>query len=328
MAFSGTVSQTVFTTRKVVDSAIRRTKLRAQQITTEHLTVANDQLYLLLSELANKGAPLWCIQKCVLPLYAGSSEVATYAGTVDILNANIRQTTQLSGTVTTTSTSYTLDIGATTAVTVVGIEWSGSSTTIAIQSSPDGSTWTTLQSETPSAQAGDRTWFDLNATANTRYIRVVASTGVLNFTSVYFGNNPLEIPLGRINRDQYTSLPNKSLESERPLQYWLDRQALSPVIRVWPVPNTTAENRQIVAWVHRHIMDVGALSQQIEVPQRWLEAITAGLAYRVGREFPETDEAVLARLGGEAAVALAVAEDEERDNSPITFAPNIAPYTR
>ena len=55
MAYSNTVSQTVFNTRKVIENAIRRCKLPAETITAEHVDIVNDQLYLLLSDLANLG---------------------------------------------------------------------------------------------------------------------------------------------------------------------------------------------------------------------------------------------------------------------------------
>ncbi len=46
MATSGTVSTTNFTTRQVIDHAFRRCRLGAQQITSEMIDVANDQLYI------------------------------------------------------------------------------------------------------------------------------------------------------------------------------------------------------------------------------------------------------------------------------------------
>ena len=52
MATSGTVSTTQFTTRQVIDHAYRRCRLGAQQITSEMIDIANDQLYLILSNLA------------------------------------------------------------------------------------------------------------------------------------------------------------------------------------------------------------------------------------------------------------------------------------
>ena len=71
MAYSGTISQTVFNTGRVIDNAFRRCKLPAEQISGEYIEIANDCLYLMLSDLANQGVPLWTIEKIILPLYNG-----------------------------------------------------------------------------------------------------------------------------------------------------------------------------------------------------------------------------------------------------------------
>lgn len=55
MAYSGTISQTIFDTRRVIENAARRCKMPPQTLTAEHIDVANDQLYLMLSALANQG---------------------------------------------------------------------------------------------------------------------------------------------------------------------------------------------------------------------------------------------------------------------------------
>lgn len=328
MAYSGTVSQTRFTTRKVIDSAIRRCRLRAEQITAEHISIANDQLYLFLSDLANQGLPLWCVQKSIYPLYAGSGQIVTHSGTVDILNSNLRTIKELSTAPVTTATSYTWDFGTATPVTTVGLVWAADPPPLAFQRSDDGLVWSTAQSEQPSADAGEWTWFDTDTSAASRYFRVLAVTGVINASRVVVGNNPTEIPLSRMNRDQYTNLPNKSFESNRPLQYWLDRQAASPTMNLWPLPNSAAETSQIVVWAQRHIMDVGAMTQQVEVPQRWLEALTAGLAAKLAMEILEVDPGLIGLLDQKAAIALATAQAEERDNSPIQIMPNFSAYTR
>ena len=100
--------------------------------------------------------------------------------------------------------------------------------------------------ETPSAVAGQWTWFDLDSSVAARYFRVLATSGTLGFSQIYLGNMPTEIPLARINRDDYTNLPNKSFQSSRPLQFWFDRQVNQPVMRLWPVPNAQASLNQIV----------------------------------------------------------------------------------
>ena len=75
-------------------------------------------------------------------------------------------------------------------------------------------------------------------------------------------------------------------------------------------------------------MDVGTMTQEIEVPQRWYEAIVAMLAAKMALEILEVDAGMISMLDAKAERALYVAQAEERDNSPMMIAPNIAVYTR
>lgn len=328
MAYSNTVSQTVFNTRRVIENAVRRCKVPAEQISAEYVDVANDQLYLLLSDLANQGAPLWCIEKVIMPLYDGVGDVPLATETVDILNSNFRQLQTVSGVNVDTATSRTIDFSDATFVTTVGILWSGASVPIALERSTDNVVWETIQTETPSATAGEWTWYDLDSSIATRYFRVRATSGTLGFSQIYTGNQPTEIPLARMNRDDYTNLPNKYFQSNRPLQYWYDRKIPQPIMHLWPVPNAAAEICQLVLWRQRYIMDVGTMTQELEVPQRWYEAIVAMLAAKMALEIVEVDPQMIPMLDAKAAQALMIAQAEERDNSPMMIAPNISPYTR
>jgi hypothetical protein len=328
MAYSNTVSQTVFNTRKVIENAIRRCKLPAESITAEYVDIANDQLYLLLSDLANMGAPLWCIEKQIIPLYNGVGDVVLDTKVVDILNSNLRQLQTVSGVDTTTSTTHTIAFGGDTFVTTVGVKWLAASVPIALERSPDNIVWETIQTENPVATTGEWTWFDLESSVATPYFRVRATSGTLSFEEIYTGNMPTEIPLARMNRDDYTNLPNKYFQSNRPLQYWYDRLIPNPVMHLWPVPNSGADTSQLVIWIQRYIMDVGTMTQELEVPQRWYEAIVSMLAAKMAMEIVEVDVGMIGMLDAKAQQALYTAQAEERDNSPMMIAPNIAMYTR
>lgn len=327
MAFSGSVSQTTFTTRKVVDAAARRCGLFPSQVSGEHMSIALDVLYLLLSGLANQGAPLWCLEKCVYPLYEGANFITTYAGTVDIANASLRSLQQVSGTLTSTTTTQTTQFTSATQVTTVGIKWSSTSAPIEMLRSDDGANWTSVLSDAPSAVAGEWSWFDIEVPVAALYFRITASTGTLDTETVVLGNTPTEIPLARLNKDDYFNLPNKTFQSASPLQYWLDRKALSPVMRLWPAPSAAAEYKQIVTLTHRHIMDVGTYQQSIEVPQRWLDAVIAMLAAKLALEWPDVDPGRVPMLDQKAASALYEAQQEESDDSPIRWTPDISAYT-
>ncbi len=330
MAVSGTVSTTVFNTRKVIDHAYRRCRIPPEGISSEQISFALDTLYLVLSALANRGLQLWCIERFLMPLYQAQGLMTLPDGVVDILNTNLRtvEVSNVNTTNTSTSTTYQTLFPAATQVTTVGIEWSGASTAYALETSTDGATWLTVETvANPNAVANDVTWVDIQGSLATLYFRVRATTGTLNQTQVLLANTPNEIPMARLNRDDYVNLPNKAFEG-RPLQFWVDRLLNNPVLYLWPVPSAQFVTAQVVVWVKRYIMDVGTMTQEIEIPQRWYDAVVYVLASRLAEETPTVDPQMIAILDQKAQRALLEAENEERDDSPIYLTPNIAVYTR
>ena len=328
MAVSGTVSQTVFNTRKVVDHAFRRCRLPPEGVSSEQLQVALENLYLVLSALANRGLQLWCIERYLMPLYEAQGLIEMPDGIVDILNTNLRTLQQVSGTEVKTSIAVTTEFTTQTQVTNVGIEWSGLSTSIALETSDDGVVWTTVATEpNPSSTAGVYNWYDIEGALATFFFRVRSTSGNLNAATVFLGNTPTEIPMARLNRDDYVNLPNKQFQG-RPLQFWVNRQLNNPILYLWPVPSAQFVTAQVVVWIKRYIMDVGTLTQEIEVPQRWYDAMVYQLAAKLAEEIPTVDPQMISILDQKAQRALIEAENEERDDSPIYLTPNIAVYTR
>jgi hypothetical protein len=329
VAVSGTVSQTIFNTRKVIDHAFRKCRLPPETVGGEQMTVAQESLYLILSSLANRGIQLWCIDKLILPLYENEAAVPVGNGIVDLLNTNYRTIQYLTPTSETVAADrVTFNLGTSEIVTTVGILWSGASAAFNLQVSTDNVSWTTVKSVSDPGQiAGEWTWVDIDGSVATQYFRVVAPGGTLSQTDVLVGNTPNEIMMARLNRDSYSNLPNKTFTG-KPLQFWLDRTLNEPVMYVWPVPDSAQSLGQVVTYAKRYIMDVGTLTQEIDVPQRWYEAIVYLLAARLAEELPQVEPGYVQVLDQKALRALSEAEMEERDNSPIYFTPNISIYTR
>lgn len=351
MTVSGTISQTTFETRKVIDHAVRYCKLVPQQLGAEQLEVARDQLWLLLSSLANRGIQLWCIERKLVPLYEGQAQVSALVGTVDVLNANLRMLTRLSGTYSSTAggtvasafdNDFTTTLTQTAPLGSVVAQWSsatavstvgylpGASATLALvfERSDDGVTWTTVGT-VASQSFTDNVWewFDTDTAVAATYFRVRATSGTIVAREVYLGNNPMAIPMSRLNRDNYTAFVNRTFQG-RPLQYWFDRQRDAPVFNIWPVTDNGHRYAQIEMWRKRYVMDVGTLPQTLDIPQRWYEAVVLQLAARISALLPEVPDDRMANLIALADRRLREAEDEERDNSPIQWAPSIRVYTR
>ena len=328
MAYSGAVSGTTFNALKVVDHAFRRCRLPAQSITSEMHSYALDSLYLMLSELANIKTPSWCIEKMVLPMYQNQPIVTLPPGTVEVLNLNYRTLQIVTGANTTAGNLYQVNFTTTTVVDTVGVQWSGTSVPLYFQVSTNGSNWTTVGSYDDTNVAGEISWTDISGALPYQYFRIYTQdpNDVFNYTAIEMGNLPQEIPLGQLNRDSYVNQSNKVFPG-RPSNYYFQRDLPEPVVYLWPAPFSAAEQAQLVLWRHRQIMDTQNLRQEVEVPQRWLEAIIDGLAARVAAETPQVDLQVMAVREQKAAISLQRAWDGDNDGSPIQINPGIRAYT-
>lgn len=351
MTTSGTVSTTVFNTNNILDMAFRRCKIAPEIVTSEMQQTALDSLYLMVSSLCNQGIQLWTVEKIIMPFYLGNGYIELPAGTIDLLNQNYRTISQYTGLITasegipdyaddsdlatactqTTPNGWIFqDLKAQQNISTIGFNmYSAGTYDMKVSYSNNLVDWYDVLE--PGAQvytAGQWRWYDLNPSINGQYWKLQALNGtVLDVAEFVTAGNPTEIPLARLNQDDYTNLPNKTFQG-RPLQFWLDRQLAAPVMRLWPTPNQQAEFAQMVAWRQRHIMDVGSLTETLEVPQRWVDAIAWNLAYRLCYEIQQVDIAMADRLKPIADERMALAFGEERDNSPFQMYPNISPYTR
>jgi hypothetical protein len=326
MAYSGNVSGTTFNALKVVDHAFRRCRLPAQAITSEMHSYALDSLYLMLSELANIKTPSWCIEQLILPMYENQPLITLPPGTVEVLNLNYRVLQLLDGATVTTSTSYTVNFTTQTVVNTVGIKWSAAAVPVNFQVSTNGSSWTTVGTSSVTASAGEITWTDISGALPYAYFRIVATSGTLSYSAITLGNLPQQIPLGQLNRDSYVNQSNLQFPS-RPSSYYFQRDLPEPVVYLWPAPFSAAEQAQLILWRHRQIMDTENLQQEVEVPQRWLQAIVDGLASKVAAETPQVDMALMPMLDQRAAASMQRAWDGDNDGSPIQINPGIRAYT-
>lgn len=350
MATSGTVSATVFNTNSILDQAFRRCKMPPELVSSEMQDTALQSLYLLISALCNRGLQLWTVEKLILPLYLGNGYVTMPAGTVDLLNTNYRTIERFSNTVTSSSGTASfaedndlltsclqtaingnivVNLGSAQLVTTIGINMASAGTyTLQVEWSDDLVTWTSVIAPGATVYtAGSWNWYDITPNISHVYWRLRETGGAtMNVAEFVVAGNPTEIPMARLNQDDYTNLPNKSFQG-RPLQFWFDRQLAYPVARMWPVPNQAAQFAQMVTWRQRHIMDVGTLQQTIELPQRWVDAITWQLAHRLCFEIQQVDINLSDKLAPIAEQTLQMAMMEETDDSPFMVAPNISPYT-
>jgi hypothetical protein len=154
----------------------------------------------------------------------------------------------------------------------------------------------------------------------------VSGGATLALREFYVGNNSREITMSRLNRDDYTNLPNRNFTANQPYQFWFNRTVPNPEIYLWPVPSDPFV--QMTVWYSKQVMNVGELTDELQIPQRWYLAVVSMLAHQMSMELPQVDLARIQYLEAQAEKYLAIAEAEERDRSPIFFSPNISVYTK
>lgn len=306
MATSGTVGLTRIDTIKLLEKVTRRCGLGPQMLTPELVDTAMDSLFMLLLSLSNRGLNLWCIDKQIIPLQAGRATYTLPAGTQDILNLLHCVPSET-------------DTGT---IVRFGVKFSVLPTLpYELQKSDDGITWTTVALfDVPSST--DYDWYDLDPAQTAEMYQIVSNGTVEN---LLLASKVREITVSQLNRDDYTSQPDKTKQSNMVTSFYFEK-LLEPKITLWPVPSD--DTAHLVLYRYRQIQDIGSLTQEVEIPSRWYEAVSWQWAARLAFELPGVDAARRAEVVQMAQGMVIEVEGGETDNAPVYFAPNISVYTR
>jgi hypothetical protein len=105
------------------------------------------------------------------------------------------------------------------------------------------------------------------------------SVNFLDIDNVFVRTSGIDVQLDPYSDDEYAAIPNKSSEAARPLIYNVGKSITTMTLRVWPVPEGAIT---LYADGQRVIEDVTALTETLDIPQEWTEAVHYGLAARLG----------------------------------------------
>lgn len=304
---------------------------------------ARRSLNLLQSQWSNKNLNLWTLEEVGLSLITNQSTYALPAGTVDVIQCLLRTNTRPSGTATSTAggtaaNAFDNDLdtactqtapngriyldygeGATATIQMVGLRVAADiSMAVIYEYSSDLVTWTEAVSVAETDYDSATTaWTTVPAPFAARYFSIRAEDGAtLNVTEAIWITNLVDTTLGRIAISDYFSVGQKNTPG-RPSAFDVNR-LIAPTLVLYPPPISTytlAVYKRI-----RHLYDVTSATETFDVPQRFLEAITADLALHLARKFAPARKADL-QADADAAWMIAAAED--RDRAPLSFTPDL-----
>jgi len=126
-----------------------------------------------------------------------------------------------------------------------------------------------------------------------------------------------DLTITRISVSTYATIPNK-LAQGRPIQVWIERLD-TPRITVYPIPDNS-QPYVFVYWRLRRMQDAGTGVNTMDMPFRFYEAMTAGLAYHLALKIPGAMER-LGVLKEQYDSAWELASSEDREKAAVRFVP-------
>jgi len=354
LAYSGTTGETTINVDQLISYAFRDSGKSAEEMTPELVDAGKQALFYNLQNLSNLGVNLWLLDNILLGAQTDQQILTLPKTTIDIREANwvyvqnMQPTSALplDNSQAPNLFTQTLDGYATSTVSKnwFGAAYSpeqrvfyvgfnayspGVPTTynFVYETSNDGVNWTNQQT-LPATTLNDSEWayFNVNITQNYTYYRLRETVlPTFSLRQIVFSQSQQVIPLARLNRDDYWNLPNKQFPSVRSLQYWYDRK-IEPQMYLWPVPNNDFQMFQLI--IEKQMQDVGSLTNEIYVPDRWIASVQATLSHKLAMQIPGVELTRIQYLEQQADKLFMQANNEERDKSPIYFQPNYSYYTR
>jgi hypothetical protein len=354
MAYSNTTGQTTINVDQLISYAFRDSGKTAEEMTPELVNAGKQALFYNLQNLSNLGVNLWLLENQLYGALNAQQQLVLPKTTIDVREANwvyiINNTAAeylpVDNIDSPSAFNLNLDTHATStigenyfgleyspALPVYYVGWNAYAPTgpvtynFAYEVSNDGIVWKTVK-VFPAITMTDKQWqyYNIPTTPPYQYYRLRETTApTFSVRQIVFSTSQQVIPLARLNRDDYWNLPNKQFPSQRSLQYWFDR-TIEPSMYLWPVPNNDFQMFQLL--VEKQMEDVGSLTNEIYVPDRWIASVQASLSHKMSMQIPGVDLARIQYLEGQADKLFMQASDEERDKSPIYFQPNYSYYTR
>jgi hypothetical protein len=151
---------------------------------------------------------------------------------------------------------------------------------------------------------------------------VYENSGKLNI-STQSSVDPIDTILQPVGRTDYAAFPDKLIQS-KPTIYWFDR-LINPTITLYQVPDNTLPYT-LRYYRMRQIQDSDAtLTQNSEVPIRYLDALIWGLSVRLAAKY---NKKLLPDLTPIASSAMESAQMEDREKVELQITPELASYYR
>jgi hypothetical protein len=155
-----------------------------------------------------------------------------------------------------------------------------------------------------------------SVTASTATLTLDAST-IDILDAAWRDSSSQDRTMTRMSMPEYTHISNKT-QTGMPSRFWVNRTS-TPVVYFWPVP---VSDGTFFYYRLRQIQDAGSYTNNMDIPVRFLPALTTGLAYYLSMKTPAAMQRV-PMLQAEYQRQFDLAAGEDRERASIRLVPDI-----
>jgi hypothetical protein len=132
-----------------------------------------------------------------------------------------------------------------------------------------------------------------------------------------------EIPLNEKSRQEYFDLPNKTSSPSTPNSWYYDPQSTTGTLYLWPAPaSSIIATYSLNITYLRRIQDMVASTDDLDMPQEWLQAIIWSLANDLETEYPVNDARLATKIENRAAILLGQCRGWDNEPASIFVQPD------
>ena len=265
-------------------------------------------LGLLLMDWANRGINLWTLEQGSIPMVQGQITYDLPVDTIDLIDHVIRTQTGQAQT----------DIN----ITRISVDTYSTIPNKNAQGRPI-QVWINRQSGESNAVTATLGG-DIDSTITTIPITGISQLGSAGFIKI--GNET--ISYSAINGTDLVYCgrgANGTTATSHTAGDAITVQNL-PCINIWPTPNQGSVGDPyytFVYWRMRRVQDTGTGVKNQDIPFRFLEAMVAGLAYKLAMKLPDVDPNRVLALKAEYDNQFQLAADEDREKAANRYVPRI-----
>jgi len=145
------------------------------------------------------------------------------------------------------------------------------------------------------------------------------------------GQNQMDLNISRISESTYLQIPNKNALG-RPINFWVNRRSgatypitgvAAPTINLWPTASAPDGQYTLVYFRLRRIEDAGDAANTLDIPFRFLPALTSGLAYYLSAKVPNMDPTRASMLKADYNEQFQTAASEDRERASLMLTPRM-----